>query len=421
MGSKVGQRKLSENRGQDFSSNLTFEFDASSQRVFQYVDLGSGLGVSMQKFHSNIDPSLLMQSFHLSSAVNEWTSPWLRNPPKSFVSGTYTQQTIEREIKDSRFELNHNTAFTVICVLQWANNSNEYRHGFLANSFNNKGWALYPESANKITFVLFNDLFFGDRRCYAGTAISWGDYGQTYFSAQAGPFTSTTATSSFGQTYILTWQTNANFDFTSSATIFPLEKSTSYRFVPYVSQNKADLLLASTGATVLSGPMIIGNNGWRNNAFNFSASWFPGTGSSITHWNAGKGNLSDNLDFGYSQGTAGGGVARWSLYHRRWLHYAITYTGTPPTTIAGVESAFMIYLQGAAVGTSAENSANLNITSNMTYDSGSRFRFFMEKSDSGNNAGVTANIGFCQIYNRVLSAAEISTQYNSIKNRFGLP
>ena len=57
----------------------------------------------------------------------------------------------------------------------------------------------------------------------------------------------------------------------------------------------------------------------------------------------------------------------------------------------------------------------------MTYDSTSRFRFFMEKSDSGNNAGVTANIGFCQIYNRVLSAAEISTQYNSIKNRFGLP
>jgi hypothetical protein len=85
MGTKIGLRKLSENRGQDFSSNLTFEFDASSQRVFQYVDLGSGLGVSMQKFHSNIDPSLLMQSFHLSSALNEWTSPWLRNPPKSFV------------------------------------------------------------------------------------------------------------------------------------------------------------------------------------------------------------------------------------------------------------------------------------------------------------------------------------------------
>ena len=73
MGTKVGLRKLSENRGQDFSSNLTFEFDASSQRVFQYVDLGSGLGVSMQKFHSNIDTSVLMQSFHLSDAVNIWT------------------------------------------------------------------------------------------------------------------------------------------------------------------------------------------------------------------------------------------------------------------------------------------------------------------------------------------------------------
>ena len=420
MGTKVGLRKLSENRGQDFSSNLTFEFDASSQRVFQYVDLGSGLGVSMQKFHSNIDPSNLLQSFHLSDASNAWTAPLLRNPPKSFVSGAYTQQTIEREIKDSTFELNNNSPFTVICVLQWADSSSEYRFGFLANSYDNKGWALYPESANKITFVLYNDLFFGGRRCYAGTAISWGDYGQTYFSGQAGPFVSTSATSSFGQTYILTWQSSNVFSFTSPASFFPLEKSTSYKFVPYVSENKADLQ-TSAGSTVLSGKMIIANNGWRNNQYNFSASWFPGTGSSITHWNAGKGNLSDNVDFGYTQGTNPGGTTRFSLFHRRWLHYAITYTGTPPTTIAGVESAFKIYFQGAAVGTSAENSANLNLTSNMTYNSDSRFRFFMDKTDSGYNSGVTANIGFCQIYNRVLTSAEISTQYNSIKNRFGLP
>ena len=420
MGTKVGLRKLSENRGQDFSSNLTFEFDASSQRVFQYVDLGSGLGVSMQKFHSNIDTSVLMQSFHLSDAVNIWTSPWIRNSPKSFVSGVYTEQTIEREIKDSIFELNHNSPFTVICVLQWTNSTDEYRFGFLANSVDNKGWALYPESANKITFVLYNDLYFGDRRCYAGAAISWGDYGKKYNSVRDAPFVSTTATSSFGQTYILTWQNSNVFSFTSPASFFPLEKSTTYRFVPYVSQNKADLQ-TSTGTTVLTGSMIIGNNGWRNNQYNFSASWFPGTGSSITHWNAGKGNLSDNVDFGYGQGTNAGGVSGMNLHHRRWLHYAITYTGTPPTTIAGVESAFKIYLQGAAVGTSAEYSANLNITSNMTYDSTSRFRFFMDKTDSGYNSGVSANIGFCQIYNRELSAAEISTQYNSIKNRFGLP
>ena len=420
MGTKIGLRKPVENRGFDFSSALTFEFDASSQRLFQYVDLGSGLGISMQKFSSTINPNQLMQSFFLSGATDAWTAPLIRNPGKSFVSGSYTQQTIEREIKDPVFELNHNSPFTVICVLQWADSASEYRFGFLANSVDNKGWALYPESANKITFVLYNDLFFGDRRCYAGTAISWGDYGQTYFGGQAGPFVSTSATSSFGQTYILTWQNSNIFEFTSSATTFPLQKSTTYRFVPYVSQNKADLQ-TSTGTTVLTGSMIIGNNGWRNNQYNFSASWFPGTGSSITHWNAGKGNLSDNVDFGYTQGTNPGGTTRFSLFHRRWLHYAITYTGTPPTTIAGVESAFKIYLQGAAVGTSAENSANLNITSNMTYDSDSRFRFFMDKTDSGNNSGVTGNIGFCQIYNRVLSATEISTQYNSIKNRFGLP
>ena len=420
MGTKIGLRKPVENRGFDFSSALTFEFDASSQRLFQYVDLGSGLGISMQKFSSTINPNQLMQSFFLSGATDAWTAPLIRNPGKSFVSGSYTQQTIEREIKDPVFELNHNSPFTVICVLQWADSASEYRFGFLANSVDNKGWALYPESANKITFVLYNDLFFGDRRCYAGTAISWGDYGQTYFGGQAGPFVSTSATSSFGQTYILTWQNSNIFEFTSSATTFPLQKSTTYRFVPYVSQNKADLQ-TSTGTTVLTGSMIIGNNGWRNNQYNFSASWFPGTGSSITHWNAGKGNLSDNVDFGYTQGTNPGGTTRFSLFHRRWLHYAITYTGTPPTTIAGVESAFKIYLQGAAVGTSAENSANLNLTSNISYDSGSRFRFFMDKTDSGNNSGVTGNIGFCQIYNRVLSATEISTQYNSIKNRFGLP
>ena len=420
MGTKIGLRKPVENRGFDFSSALTFEFDASNNRIFQSIDLGSGLGISMQKFSSTINPNQLMQSFFLSSATDAWTAPLIRNPGKSFVSGAYTQQTIEREIKDSRFELNHNSAFTVICVLQWADSASEYRFGFLANSYDNKGWALYPESANKITFVLYNDLFFGDRRCYAGTAISWGDYGQTYFSGQAGPFVSTSATSSFGQTYILTWQNSNIFEFTSSATTFPLQKSTTYRFVPYVSQNKADLQ-TSTGTTVLTGSMIIGNNGWRNNQYNFSASWFPSTGSSITHWNAGKGNLSDNVDFGYGQGTNAGGVSGMNLHHRRWLHYAITYTGTPPTTIAGVESAFKIYLQGAAVGTSAEYSANLNDTSNMTYDSTSRFRFFMDKTDSGYNSGVSANIGFCQIYNRELSAAEISTQYNSIKNRFGLP
>ena len=420
MGTKIGLRKPVENRGFDFSSALTYEFDASSQRLFQFVDLGSGLGISMQKFSSTINPNQLMQSFFLSGATDAWTAPLIRNPGKSFVSGSHTLQTTEREIKDPVFELNNNSPFTVICVLQWADSASEYRFGFLANSYDNKGWALYPESANKITFVLYNDLFFGGRRCYAGTAISWGDYGQTYFSGQAGPFVSTSATSSFGQTYILTWQNSNIFEFTSSATTFPLEKSTTYRFVPYVSQNKADLQ-TSTGTTVLTGSMIIGNNGWRNNQYNFSASWFPGTGSSITHWNAGKGNLSDNVDFGYSQGTSGGGVSRFSLFHRRWLHYAITYTGTPPTTIAGVESAFKIYLQGAAVGTSAENSANLNLTSDMTYNSDSRFRFFMDKTDSGFNSGVTANIGFCQIYNRVLTAAEISTQYNSIKNRFGLP
>lgn len=125
--------------------------------------------------------------------------------------------------------------------------------------------------------------------------------------------------------------------------------------------------------------MIIGNNGWRNNDWNFSASWFPSTGSSITHWNAGKGNLSDNVDFGYTQGTNAGGVARFSLYHRRWLHYAITYDGSVPTTIAAVESAYKIYLQGSAVGTSAENSANLGITTNISYDSESRFRFLWTK------------------------------------------
>ena len=420
MGTKIGLRKPVENRGFDFSSALTFEFDASSQRLFQYVDLGSGLGISMQKFSSTINPNQLMQSFFLSGATDAWTAPLIRNPGKSFVSGSYTQQTIEREIKDPVFELNHNSPFTVICVLQWADSASEYRFGFLANSVDNKGWALYPESANKITFVLYNDLFFGDRRCYAGTAISWGDYGKKYNRVRDAPVISTTATSSFGQTYILTWQNSNIFEFTSSATTFPLQKSTTYRFVPYVSQNKADLQ-TSTGTTVLTGSMIIGNNGWRNNQYNFSASWFPGTGSSITHWNAGKGNLSDNVDFGYTQGTNPGGTTRFSLFHRRWLHYAITYTGTPPTTIAGVESAFKIYLQGAAVGTSAENSANLNLTSNISYDSGSRFRFFMDKTDSGNNSGVTGNIGFCQIYNRVLSATEISTQYNSIKNRFGLP
>ena len=51
MGTKIGLRKPVENRGLDFSSALTYEFDASNNRIFQYVDLGSGLGVSMKNIH----------------------------------------------------------------------------------------------------------------------------------------------------------------------------------------------------------------------------------------------------------------------------------------------------------------------------------------------------------------------------------
>jgi hypothetical protein len=107
MGTKIGLRKLSENRGQDFSSNLTFEFDASSQRIFQYIDLGSGLGISMQKYSSTINPNQLMQSFHLSDATNSWTAPLLRNPGKSFVSGAYTQQI------ESQFSIYSNMCFAM--------------------------------------------------------------------------------------------------------------------------------------------------------------------------------------------------------------------------------------------------------------------------------------------------------------------
>jgi hypothetical protein len=152
-----------------------------------------------------------------------------------------------------------------------------------------------------------------------------------------------------------------------------------------------------------------------------SGAWIPSTGSSISHWNAGKGNLSDNLDFFWTFGTNAGGGPTWSLYHKRWLHYSITYNGSSPTSISAVENAFKIYLNGASIGTSASGSANLTSPSDISYDASVRYRFFMDTKTDGFNSGVPVNIGFVQLYNRVLTATEISTQYNSIKNRFGLP
>ena len=199
-----------------------------------------------------------------------------------------------------------------------------------------------------------------------------------------------------------------------------MQTSTAYKLKIYLSESKAELQTGA-GTTILSGAFYTGTNGWQANQQTVAGAWIPSTGSSISHWNAGKGNLSDNLDFFWTFGTNAGGGPSWSLYHKRWLHYAITYNGSSPTSISSVESAFNLYLDGAAVGTSATGSANLTSPTDISYDASVRYRFFMDTKTDGFNSGVPVNIGFVQLYNRVLTATEISTQYNSIKNRFGLP
>jgi len=423
MGTKIGLQKPVESRGLDFSSALVYEFDGSNQRTFDHRSFGPGFGTTTSNSFSTINPSEAYNFKILTNNPdNSQTPSWVNIPGRGYVSNEWTVNVVERTVADTKFQLNHSKPFTLVCVLQYTENSayND-KHGFLAHStFINpyQGWALYPPSATKINFAIANDFFFGGRRVYAGTAISWGDYGKQYFSQNfAGP-SGNVSNSGFGLSYISSF--NGTFDFTSPATFFPLQTSTAYKLKIYLSESKAELQTGA-GTTILSGPFYTGANGWRGNRQQVFGAWVPATGSSISHWNAGKGNLSDNLDFYWSFGTNAGGGPSWSLNHRRWLHYSITYTGSSPTTISAIENAFKIYLNGAAVGTSAEGSANLTSPTDISYDSSVRFRFFMDTQTSGFNAGVPANIAFVQLYNRVLTPTEITNQYNSIKQRFGLP
>ena len=420
MGTKVGLRKSVENRGLDFSSALVFEFDGSNQRTFDFRSFGSGFGSTTTNLYSTINPFDQYNFKVLTNNTNSQTPAWINIPGKGYVTNEWTVNVVERSASDTKFQLNHSKPFTLICVLQYTDNSSYNKQGFLAHStLQNpyQGWSLYPASATTIDFVLANDFYFGGRRVYAGTAISWGDYGKQYFSQNfAGP-SGNAANSGFGLSYISSF--NGTFDFTSPSTFFPLQTSTAYKFKIYLSEQKAELQTGA-GTTILSGPFYTGANGWNGNRQQVFGAWIPATGSSITHWNAGKGNLSDNLDFYWSYGTNAGGGPSWSLNHRRWLHYSITYDGSSPTSIAAIESAFKIYLNGAATGTSAANSANLSSPTDITYDSSVRFRFFMDTQTGGFNSGTTGNIAFVQLYNRVLTPTEITNQYNSIRLRFGL-
>ncbi len=422
MGTKVGLQKPVESRGLDFSSALVYEFDGSNQRTFDHRSFGPGYGTTTSASYSTINPVEQYIFKILSNGTNAQNPSWINIPGKGYVINEWTTNVVERSVADTKFQLNHSKPFTLICVLQYFDNAAwRDKHGFLAHStFINpyQGWALYPASATTINFGLANDYFFGGRRVFAGTAISWGDYGKQYFSQNfAGP-SGNTATSSFGKTYVTGF--NGTFDFTSPSTFFPLQTSTAYKLKIYLSESKAELQTGA-GTTILSGAFYTGSNGWQGNQLTVAGAWIPSTGSSISHWNAGKGNLSDNLDFFWTFGTNAGGGPSWSLYHKRWLHYSITYNGSSPTSISAVESAFKLYLDGAAVGTSATGSANLTSPTDISYDASVRFRFFMDTKTDGFNSGVPANIGFVQLYNRVLTPTEITNQYNSIKLRFGLP
>jgi hypothetical protein len=421
MGTRIGITKLRETRGQDFSSNLVYEFDGSNQKIFDHKSFGPGYGTTTSNAYATINPIEQYNFKILTNNTNSQLPAWINIPGRGYVTNEWTVNVIERSEADTKFQLNHSKPFTLICILQYTDYSGYNKHGFLAHSYFQspyQGWALYPASATSIDFVIANDFYFGGRRVYAGTAISWGDYGKQYFSQNfAGP-SGNVSTSSFGVSYISSF--NGTFDFTSPSTFFPLEKSTSYKLKVYLSESKAELQTGA-GTTILSGAFYVGSNGWNGNRQQVFGAWIPGSGSSISHWNAGKGNLSDNLDFYWSYGTNAGGGPSWSLNHRRWLHYAITYDGTSPTTISAIENAFKIYLNGAATGTSAANSANLSSPTDISYNSNVRFRFFMDTQPSGFNSGLTGNIAFVQLYDRVLTAAEISSQYNSVKGRFGLP
>lgn len=143
--------------------------------------------------------------------------------------------------------------------------------------------------------------------------------------------------------------------------------------------------------------------------------WYKTTGTrDKTHLLTTRLDAFDNIgQLGYNLGSAGGSTWKLTKYgivdiflgtvpnDTNWHSVCVTFSST---------SGVSLYLDGSFVANSG-NTNNLNVGSNIF--------IFGRGSESGTNH-LIGNISNAKIYNRVLSATEITQNFNALRGRFGI-
>ena len=114
----------------------------------------------------------------------------------------------------------------------------------------------------------------------------------------------------------------------------------------------------------------------------------------------------------------------YATYANQWVYLGYTYDGSSPTTSATTLTSVNFYLNGSLVTSGkaiADTADGFNsISETITYNTNQRLRMASRWVSGIWNYGSSFSGSIAQVYNRVLSADEISQNYNAVKSRFGL-
>jgi hypothetical protein len=115
----------------------------------------------------------------------------------------------------------------------------------------------------------------------------------------------------------------------------------------------------------------------------------------------------------------------YSNFFNQFRMISITYDGSSPTTLSGMLASMNFYTDGALNATGkAEGSAGVDgFDSSLTtipYSASQRFRVGSRWSASAWIQGASPVIGISMVYNRALTAAEISQNFNALRGRYGI-
>ena len=111
------------------------------------------------------------------------------------------------------------------------------------------------------------------------------------------------------------------------------------------------------------------------------------------------------VQYGKSDGAPGNGVTNTISAYNQWVCYASTYDGANVT----------LYKNGVQVNQVAQTGAIYNTNQNTGVKLGTDGRYNLDGGRQYNG-----NIAQVSVYNRALSAAEVSQNYNALKSRFSI-